>query len=169
MIALLIIEHWHDLLWYNTLLHLCRLYYFGEKKRELNHLFLLLLFNRLFAIPRRSSDFHPRAAAAATATAAVHLGCTTLLTSQVISVAFYSEREKSDKFCWEALISAWGSFSCRKSTTRDPRLYFPSKLSNTQDFYALKKIHRPRPGYFSGTMYSRGLEFYRLFIQSYHK
>ena len=29
----------------------------------------------------------------------VVLGFTTLLTSQVISVAFYKEREKSDKFC----------------------------------------------------------------------
>ena len=29
-----------------------------------------------------------------------------LLTSRVISVASYSEREKSDKFCSEALISA---------------------------------------------------------------
>ena len=36
----------------------------------------------------------------------VDLGFTTLLTSQVISVAFYREREKSDKFCSEALISA---------------------------------------------------------------
>ena len=36
----------------------------------------------------------------------VVLGFTTLLTSQIISVAFYSEREKSDKFCSEALISA---------------------------------------------------------------
>ena len=34
------------------------------------------------------------------------LGFTTLLTSQVISVAFYSEHEKSDKFCSEALILA---------------------------------------------------------------
>ena len=34
------------------------------------------------------------------------LGFTTLLTSQVISVAFYSEREKSYQFCSEALISA---------------------------------------------------------------
>ena len=34
------------------------------------------------------------------------LGFTTLLTSQVISVAFYSEREKSDKFCSAGLISA---------------------------------------------------------------
>ena len=49
------------------------------------------------------------------------------------------EREKSDKFCSEALISAWGSFTCRKSTTRDPRLYFPSEGSHTPDFYALKK------------------------------
>ena len=32
----------------------------------------------------------------------VDLGLTTLLTSQVISVALYSEREKSDKFCSEA-------------------------------------------------------------------
>ena len=47
------------------------------------------------------------------------------LTSKVISVASDIEREKSDKFCSEALISAWGSFTCRKSTTRDPRLYFP--------------------------------------------
>ena len=36
----------------------------------------------------------------------VVLGFTTLSTSQVISVGFYSEREKSDKFCTEALISA---------------------------------------------------------------
>ena len=31
---------------------------------------------------------------------------------------------------------------CRKSTTRDPWLYFPSEGRHTQDFYALK-IHRP--------------------------
>ena len=37
---------------------------------------------------------------------AVDLGFTTLLTSQVISVTFYSEHEKSNKFCSEALISA---------------------------------------------------------------
>ena len=36
----------------------------------------------------------------------VDLGFTTLLTSQVNGVAFYSEREKSDKFCSEALVSA---------------------------------------------------------------
>ena len=49
----------------------------------------------------------------------------------------------SDKFCSEALISAWGSFTCRKSTTQDPRLYFPSEGSHTQDFYALKKSIDP--------------------------
>ena len=36
----------------------------------------------------------------------VDLGFTTLLTSQVISMTFYSEREKSDKFCSEVLVSA---------------------------------------------------------------
>ena len=68
------------------------------------------------------------------------------LTSHVISIAFYIEREKFDKFCSEALISAWGSSTCRKYTTRDPRLYFPSEGSHTPEFYALKKIHRTRPG-----------------------
>ena len=60
------------------------------------------------------------------------------LTSQVINVAFYIEREKFDKFCLEALISAWVSFTCRKSTTRDQWPYFPSEGSHNQDFYALK-------------------------------
>ena len=36
----------------------------------------------------------------------VVLGFRTLLSSQVISVAFYSEREKSGKSCSEALISS---------------------------------------------------------------
>ena len=70
-------------------------------------------------------------------------GFTTLLTSRVISVAFYSEREKSDKFCSEALISASGSFTWRKSTTRDPRLCFLSEESHTENFYALKKSIDP--------------------------
>ena len=43
----------------------------------------------------------------------VVLGVTTLLTSQVINVAFYSEREMSDNFFSEVLISAWGSCKCR--------------------------------------------------------
>ena len=65
------------------------------------------------------------------------------LTSQVISVAFYIEREKSDKFCSDDLISAWGSFTCLKSTTRDQRLYFPSEGSHTMDFYGLKNFIDP--------------------------
>ena len=64
----------------------------------------------------------------------VDLGFTTLLTSQIISVAFYSEREKSNKFFSGALISTWSSFTCCKSTTRDPRLYFPAEGNYTQDF-----------------------------------
>ena len=56
---------------------------------------------------------------------------------------FYSAREKSDKFCSETLIFAWGSFTCRKSTTRYPRIYFPSEGNHTQDFYALKKSFDP--------------------------
>ena len=67
----------------------------------------------------------------------VDLGLTTPLTSQFISVAFYTEREKSDKFCSEALISAWGSFTCRKSTTRDTS--FPKEVI-LRIFYALKKF-----------------------------
>ena len=73
----------------------------------------------------------------------VDLGFTTRLTSQVISVAFYSEHEKSDKFCSEALILASGSFTCHKSTSQDPRLYFPSEGSHTQDFYPLKNPSTP--------------------------
>ena len=65
------------------------------------------------------------------------------LRSYLISVASDIEREKFDKFCSEALISAWGSFTRCKSTTRDPRLYFPSEGSHTQDFYALKNPSTP--------------------------
>ena len=56
---------------------------------------------------------------------------------------FRLECQKGEKFCSEALISAWGSFRCRKSTTRDPWLSFPSEGSHTQDFYALKKSIDP--------------------------
>ena len=76
----------------------------------------------------------------------LYLGFTTLLTSQVISVAFHSERETSDKFCSAALISAWGSFTCCKSTTRNPRFYFPSEESHAPDFYALKQSISPGSG-----------------------
>ena len=62
------------------------------------------------------------------------------LTSQVISVVFYIEREKSDKFCSEALISAWGFFYVPWIYDAGPtqRLYSPFEGSRTQDFYALK-------------------------------
>ena len=56
-----------------------------------------------------------------------YLGFTTPLTSQVISVAFYSEREKSDKFCSDALIYDTG-----------PTNLLPFRRSS-------EKIHRPRP------------------------
>ena len=36
-------------------------------------------------------------------------------------------------------LSKHGEITTGKSTTRDPRLYFPSEKSHTQDFYALKK------------------------------
>ena len=86
-------------------------------------------------------------------TSIVDFGFTTLLTSEVISVAFYIEHEESDKFSSVALISAWGSFTCHKSMTWDPRLYFPFEGGDTQDFYALKKIHRPWPGLNLRTLY----------------
>ena len=69
------------------------------------------------------------------------------LTSWVISVASDIEREKSEKFCSEALISAWDSFTCRKSTTRDARLYFPSEGSHSQDFYVPTGIEPANLGY----------------------
>jgi len=31
-----------------------------------------------------------------------------------------------------------GSFTCRKSATQDPRLYFPSKGGRAEDFFTLK-------------------------------
>ena len=65
------------------------------------------------------------------------------LTSQVIGVTFYIEREKSNKFCSEVLILDWGCFTCHKSKIWDQRLYFPSEGSHTQDFYALKNPPAP--------------------------
>ena len=59
------------------------------------------------------------------------------------SASLPTQHEKADKFCSEALILAWGCFTCRKSTTRDPQLYFPSEGSHTQDFYTLKKSINP--------------------------
>jgi hypothetical protein len=42
---------------------------------------------------------------------------------------------------WPKVASSmllWGSFTCRKSTTWDRRLYFPSEGSRAEDFFALK-------------------------------
>jgi hypothetical protein len=39
----------------------------------------------------------------------------------------------------------WGSFTCRKATTWDRRLYFPSEWRRAEDFFGLK-IRRLRPG-----------------------
>ena len=74
---------------------------------------------------------------------AIVFGFTMLLTSQVISVAFYRVCEKSDKFCSEALILAWGSFMCRKSTTWDPQLNFPSELKVYSGFLCSEKSIEP--------------------------
>ena len=78
------------------------------------------------------------------------------LTSQVTSVAFYIEREKSDKFSSMALISVWGSFTCCKSTTRDQRFYFPPEGSHSQDFYALKKNRLTPAGFEPANLGSSG-------------
>ena len=64
----------------------------------------------------------------------------------VISVASDIEREKSDKFCSEVLISAWGSFTCRNSTTRGPTALLPFRRKSYSGFLRSEKIHRPRPG-----------------------
>ena len=64
-------------------------------------------------------------------------------TTHVISVVSDIESEKVGKFCSEALISAWGSFTCRKSTTRDPRLYFPSERSLVRIFTLWKNPSTP--------------------------
>jgi hypothetical protein len=39
-----------------------------------------------------------------------------------------------------------GSFTCRKYTTRDPQLYFPSEGRHAQDCFRPEKIRRLRPG-----------------------
>jgi hypothetical protein len=48
-------------------------------------------------------------------------------------------------FADEHLSCSQGSFTCRKSTTWDRRLYFPSEGRRATDFITLK-IHRPQPG-----------------------
>ena len=68
------------------------------------------------------------------------LGFMTLFNSLCHQHRFRHRPWKVQQICSEALISAWGSFTYHKSTTQDPRLYFPSEGSHTQNFYALKKL-----------------------------
>ena len=97
-----------------------------------NH--IIFNFTEYFRTRHRQSSLAP---------IVVDLGFRTIFTSQVISVACYIEREKSNKVCSEALISAWCSLTSHNSTTRDPRFYFPPKGRHTEDFYALKKFIDP--------------------------
>jgi hypothetical protein len=39
---------------------------------------------------------------------------------------------------WQLPRYIWGSFTCRKATTWDRRLYFPSEGRRAEDFFALK-------------------------------
>jgi hypothetical protein len=61
----------------------------------------------------------------------------------------WRSRETGEKwplnFADEHLLCSYGSFTCRKSTTWDRWLYFPSEGRRATDFITLK-IHRPRPG-----------------------
>ena len=84
----------------------------------------------------------------------VDLGLTTLLTSQVISVAFYSEREKSDKFWSEALISAWVSFTCRKSM--GPTALLPFHRESYSEFLHSEKIVPTPAGFEPANLGSSG-------------
>ena len=44
----------------------------------------------------------------------------------------------ADEFCLKMPRNIQGSFTCRKSRTRDKRLYFPSEGRRAEDFFALK-------------------------------
>ena len=50
------------------------------------------------------------------------------------------ERKWPMNFAWNARLprSIQGSFTCRKSTTWDRRLYFPSEGRRAEDFFTLK-------------------------------
>ena len=65
------------------------------------------------------------------------------LTSYVISVASDIEREKSDKFCSEALISASGSFTCRKFYDTGPTALLPFRRKSYSGFLRSEKIIDP--------------------------
>ena len=71
---------------------------------------------------------------------------TTPLTSQAISVALYSERQKSDKFCSEALFRL--EVLLRAVNLRHGGLTAlrPFRRKSYSGFLRFEKIHRLRPG-----------------------
>ena len=58
-------------------------------------------------------------------------------------------------FAWNARLphSIQGSFTCRKSTTWDRRLYFPSEGRRAEDFFALKN---PTAGFEPANLGTKG-------------
>ena len=50
----------------------------------------------------------------------------------------------------------WGSFTCRKSTTWDRRLYFSSEGRRAEDFFRPEKSWRLRPGFNPRTWVLKG-------------
>jgi len=86
------------------------------------------------------------------------------------------------EFCqkWRLPRHFWGSFTCRKFTTWDRRLYFPSEGRRAEEFFA-RKIRRHRPGLKPRTWvpnastlvshpdtYSNNFSMYSLLITSIH-
>ena len=65
------------------------------------------------------------------------------------------QRRFRDRACSEALISSWGSSTCRKPTTRDPRLYFPSEGSHLFRIFTLWKNPSTTAGIKSANLGSR--------------
>jgi len=61
-----------------------------------------------------------------------------------------------------------GSFTCRKATTWDRRLYFPSEGRGAEDFFALK-IRRLRPGANARTLGTKGQHRSRLEQYGYRR
>ena len=74
--------------------------------------------------------------------------CTSATTRQFLAAKGGTVGEKlSGNFCLNTDFHlTLGIFTCRKSTTWDRRLYFPSEGRRAEDFFALK-IRRLRPGF----------------------
>jgi hypothetical protein len=66
-------------------------------------------------------------------------------------------RKRPMNFAWNARLprSTQGSFTCRKSTTWDRRLYFPSEGRRAEEFFALKNP-TALAGFEPATLGSRG-------------